>query len=138
MRFTKVASLFTQHPDRTRMQTNISIYKMVQSSSVQFSCSVVSDSLRPHELQHTRPLCPSPTSRVYSNSCPSSRWCHLAIWSSVIPRWLYTHYDLWKLMFFKILINSTWLLCICYLSIPDVYLGLLAVRFPGSCLWGLD
>ena len=54
-------------------------------SSVQFSCSVVSDSLRPHESQHARPPCPSPTPGVYSNSCPSSRWCHPAISSSVIP-----------------------------------------------------
>ena len=54
-------------------------------SSVQFSRSVVSDSLRPHESQHTRPLCPSPTSGVYSNSCPSSWWCHPAISSSVVP-----------------------------------------------------
>ena len=53
--------------------------------SVQFSCSVVSDSLRPHESQHTRPPCPSPTPGAYSNSCPSSRWCHPAISSSVIP-----------------------------------------------------
>ena len=49
------------------------------------SHSVVSDSLRSHELQHTRPPWPSPTSAVYSNSCPSSRWCHPAISSSVIP-----------------------------------------------------
>ena len=55
------------------------------SSSVQSSRSVVSDSLRPHESQHSRPPCPSPTPRVYSNSCPSSRWCHPAISSSVIP-----------------------------------------------------
>ena len=55
------------------------------SSSVQFSCSVVSDSLRPHESQHARPPCLSPTPGVYSNSCPSSRWCHPAISSSVIP-----------------------------------------------------
>ena len=54
------------------------------SSSVQFSNSVVSDSLRPHKLQHTRPPCPSPTPRVHSNSHPSSRWCHPTI-SSVIP-----------------------------------------------------
>ena len=54
-------------------------------SSVQFSHSVMSDSLRPHELQHTRPPCPSPTSVVHSNSCPSSQWCHPAILSSVIP-----------------------------------------------------
>ena len=53
--------------------------------SVQFSRSVVSDSLWPHESQHTRPPCPSPTPRVYSNSCPSSRWCHPAISSSVVP-----------------------------------------------------
>ena len=53
-------------------------------SSVQFSCSVMSDSLQPHELQHTRPPCPSPTPRVYSYSCPSSWWCHPAISSSVI------------------------------------------------------
>ena len=51
----------------------------------QFSCSVVSDSLRPLELQHARPPCPSPTPGVHSNSCPSSRWCHPAISSSVIP-----------------------------------------------------
>ena len=47
--------------------------------SVQFSCSVMSDSLQPHELQHARPPCPSPTPRVYPNSCPSSQWCHPAI-----------------------------------------------------------
>ena len=58
---------------------------MVQFSSVQFSRSVVSDSLRPHESQHTRPPCLSPTPGVYSNSCPSSRWCHPAISSSVAP-----------------------------------------------------
>ena len=54
-------------------------------SSVQFSRSVVSDSLRTHESQHTRPPCPSPTSRVYPNSCPLSRWCHPTISSSVVP-----------------------------------------------------
>ena len=53
-------------------------------SSVQFSCSVVSDSLRPHESQHTRPPFPSPTLGVNSNSCPSSQWCHPTISSSVI------------------------------------------------------
>ena len=52
---------------------------------LQFSCSVVSDSLRPHELQHARPPCPSPTPGVHSNSCPSSWWCHPAISSSVDP-----------------------------------------------------
>ena len=53
--------------------------------SVQFSRSVLSDSLRPHESQHTRPPCPSPTTGVYSNSCPSSRWWIPAISSSVVP-----------------------------------------------------
>ena len=53
--------------------------------SVQFSHSVVSDSLQPHESQHATPPCPSPTPGVHSNSCPSSRWCHPAIWSSVVP-----------------------------------------------------
>ena len=51
-------------------------------SSVQFSCSVVSDSLQPYELQHARPPCPSPTPRAYSNSCPLSQWCHP---TSVVP-----------------------------------------------------
>ena len=54
-------------------------------SLVQFSCSVMSDSLWPHELQHARPLCPSPTPRACSNSCPLSRWCHPTISSSVVP-----------------------------------------------------
>ena len=53
-------------------------------SSVEFSRSVVSDSLWPHESQHARPPCPSPVPRVYSNSCPSSGWCHPAISSSVV------------------------------------------------------
>ena len=53
-------------------------------SSVQFSRSVMSDSLRPHELQHVRPPCPLPTPRVHSNWHPSSWWCHPAIPSSVI------------------------------------------------------
>ena len=52
---------------------------------VQFNCSVMSDSLRPHGLQHTRLPCPSPVSGVYSNSCPLSWWCHPAISSSVVP-----------------------------------------------------
>ena len=54
-------------------------------SSVQFSHSVVSNSLQPHGLPCSRPPCPSPTTRVYSNSCPLSRWCHPTIASSVIP-----------------------------------------------------
>ena len=54
-------------------------------SSVQFSRSVVSNCLRPHESQLARPPCPSLTPGVHSNSCPSSQWCHPAISSSVIP-----------------------------------------------------
>ena len=54
-------------------------------ASVQFSHSVVSDSLWPHRLQHARLTCPSPTPRAYSNSSPSSRWCHSTISSSVVP-----------------------------------------------------
>ena len=59
--------------------------RLSQFSSVQFSHSVVSDSLRPHESQHARPPCPSPTPRVHSDSRPSTQWCHPAISSSVIP-----------------------------------------------------
>ena len=59
--------------------------KPLQLSSVWFSRSVVSHSLRPHESPHTRPPCPSPTPGVYSNSCALNRWCHPVISSSVIP-----------------------------------------------------
>ena len=54
-------------------------------SSVQFSRSVVSDYLRPHESQHARPPCPSPTPQGHPNPCPSSQWCHPIISSSVVP-----------------------------------------------------
>ena len=57
--------------------TNILLFSSVHS--------VMSDSMRPHELQYARPLCPSPTPGVHPNSCPLSRWCHPAISSSVIP-----------------------------------------------------
>ena len=57
----------------------------IKICSVQFSQSVVSDSLWPHESQHARPPCPSPTPGVHPNSCPSSRWYHPAISSSVVP-----------------------------------------------------
>ena len=59
--------------------------EMIWWCSVQFSCSVMSDSLRSHESQRARLSCPSPTPRVYSNSCPLSRWCHTTISSSVTP-----------------------------------------------------
>ena len=61
------------------------INKVFNKCSVQFSRSVVSDSLRPHELQHARPPCPSPTPGVHSDSRTSSQWCHPAISSSVVP-----------------------------------------------------
>ena len=61
------------------------LFCFVSFSSVQFSCSVVSDSLWPHESQHARPLCSSPTPRVNSNPCPSSWWHHPAISFSVVP-----------------------------------------------------
>ena len=59
--------------------------EIILSEVVQFSRSVVSNSLWLHGLQHARPPCPSPTPRVSSNSCPSSQWCHPTISSSVIP-----------------------------------------------------
>ena len=61
------------------------IHRRCSNSSVQFSHSVMSDSLQPHELQHTRPPCSSPTPRVDPNSCPLSQWCHPTISSSVVP-----------------------------------------------------
>ena len=64
--------------------TSVSMDLLLQYS-VQFSRSVVSDSLQPHESQHARPPCSSPTPRVQSNSRPSSQWCHPAISSSVVP-----------------------------------------------------
>ena len=58
---------------------------LILKHSVQFSRSVVSNYLRPRGPQHARPPCPSPTPGAHSNSCPSSRWCHPAISSSVVP-----------------------------------------------------
>ena len=62
-----------------------SFHHPVQFTSVQLSCSVMSNSLQNHGLQHARPPCPLPTSRVYSNSCPLSWSCHPTISSSVVP-----------------------------------------------------
>ena len=67
------------------MNTYICIYFLYYVCSVQFSLSVVPDSLRPHESQHARTPCPSPTPGVHSDSCPLSQWCHPAISSSVFP-----------------------------------------------------
>ena len=69
----------------TFIKESLRISQAKPLSSVQFSHSVVSDSLWPHELQHTRPPCPSQTPGIYPNSCASSRWCHWAISSSVVP-----------------------------------------------------
>ena len=66
-------------------QKTVCVYVCIYSSSVQFSRSVVPDSLQSHGLQHARLPCPSPTTRAYSNSCPSHWWCHPTISSSVIP-----------------------------------------------------
>ena len=72
-----------QQQQKSQTQKNMHCL-MLLISSVQFSHSVASDSLRPHEPQQTRPPCPSPTPGVYPNSCPSSWWCHPAISSSVV------------------------------------------------------
>ena len=61
------------------------LVKGISQSISQFSHSVVSDSLWPHESQHARPPCPSPSPGVHSDSCPSSQWCHPAVSSSVVP-----------------------------------------------------
>ena len=74
----KKKSLFNCH-----FLCSFSLFQWVHS--VQFSCSVMFDSLRPHKSQQTRPPCPSPAPRVHSDSCPSNQWCHPAISSSVIP-----------------------------------------------------
>ena len=71
-------------PHFTILVLRIPLYSFNNGVS-QFSCSVMSDSLQPHEPQHARPPCPSPTARVHSNPCPSSQWCHPSISSSVIP-----------------------------------------------------
>ena len=83
----------TAHPAKTSQSTELCslvhssfpLAAILQIRSEQISCSVVSDSLRPRESQHTRPPCPSPTPGVHPDSRPSSQWCHPAISSSVIP-----------------------------------------------------
>ena len=68
-----------------RSLSNRNIFSHTSGGSVQLSCSLVSDCLWPHWLQHTRLPCPSPTPRACSNSCPSSQWWHSTVSSSVIP-----------------------------------------------------
>ena len=67
------------------LTSDFSVLWVIYFSSVQFSCSVVSDSSWPSEPQHARPPCPSPTPGTCSNSCPSSWWCHPTVSSSVVP-----------------------------------------------------
>ena len=80
---------FFQNPltSTARIPTDLALLLFLFFSGVylQFSRSFVLDSLRHHESQHARPPWPSPTPRVYPNSCPLSQWCHLAISSSVVP-----------------------------------------------------
>ena len=78
----KRIQIFAEYPSHVR---GLITYLITKLSSVQFSHSVVSDALQPHKSQHTRPPCPSPTPRACSNPCSSSRWCHPAISSSVVP-----------------------------------------------------
>ena len=66
-------------------EKKLHMFSKVLHHSVQFSHSVMSDSLRPHGLQHARPPCPSPTLGVHPNSCPLSQWCYPTILSSAIP-----------------------------------------------------
>ena len=89
--YTFFKETFPNHRSRTVIFWAVFIVPVVTAITtchyfyVQFSCSVVSDSLQPHGLQHVRPHCPSPTPGACSNSCPSSQWCHPTISSSVIP-----------------------------------------------------
>ena len=75
----------SSHYSMTSLPPNPCCFSPLGLCSVQFSRSVMSDSLQPHGLWHTRPPCPLPAPRVCSNSWPSSRWCHPTISSSVIP-----------------------------------------------------
>ena len=80
------STVVLQHCVRFRCAGKWSLFLILYPyQSVQFSCSLMSDSLRPNGLEHTRLPCPSPTPGVYTNSCPLSQWCHPTISSSVIP-----------------------------------------------------
>ena len=83
----KMGNVLNKHFSKGKIQRPLGTWKdaHIINHSVQFSRSVVSDSLRPLDSQHARPPCPSPTPRVHSNSPPSSQWCHPAISSSVVP-----------------------------------------------------
>ena len=77
--------LFIRHHRGLAKHTHTIDPERLLNGSVQFSHSIVSDSLRPHEPQHARPPCPSPTPGVHPNPCLSSQWCHPTISSSVVP-----------------------------------------------------
>ena len=77
--------VFFKYEVRWEKSIGYSAFSVLLFSSVQFSHLIMSDSLWPHGPQHARPLCLSPTPRVYSSSCPLSRWCHPTVSSSVIP-----------------------------------------------------
>ena len=79
------AQEFKRTPFDPLFKPKLSLWHWKPFNSVQFSCSVMSNSLWPHGLKHTSLPCPSPIPRAYSNSCPSSRWCISTISSSVIP-----------------------------------------------------
>ena len=79
---TKSPECFSTPPNLSCLPNTLPLSPL--GTIIQFSCSVVSDSLRPHETQHARPPCLSPTPGLHPNPCPSSRWCHPAISSSVI------------------------------------------------------
>ena len=88
----QISPVFYLAPPKTTKVTNLGpplekniLYLLYYIQSVQFSHSVMSSSLQPHGLPHTRLPCPSPTPRAYSNSCPSSQRCHPTMSSSVIP-----------------------------------------------------
>ena len=78
-------SLFIPSSPSPTVSTSLFSTSASPFSSVQFCCSVVSDFLRPHELQHARPPCLLPTPGVHPNPCPLSPWCHPTISSSVVP-----------------------------------------------------
>ena len=79
----RAARLDIGHWVKYELQINAFIWILPQT--VQFSCSVMSDSLQLHEAQHTRPPCPSPTPGAYPNACSPSRWCHPTISPSIVP-----------------------------------------------------
>ena len=84
--FARAKSLFSDVWSTSYLHTQGKLWvSSISFSSVQFSCSVVSDSLWPHEPQHARPPCPPPTPGVHPNLCPLSQWCHSTVSSSVVP-----------------------------------------------------